>query len=93
MLELEEKKLASVSVNELRKHPGHSMIIGVAEDGSDLWKAFRKPDGTFWYITATVSFIPETLRVETGDQILDAEMVAQLRECFDAAVRIGNPFD
>jgi hypothetical protein len=66
MLELEEKKLVAVSVNELRKHPGHSVIIGLAEDGMDLWKAFRKPDGTFWHITATVSFIPETLRVETA---------------------------
>lgn len=82
---MDKKELSSISWNELRKPAGHLLVIGLAEDGSDLWKIVRRPDGTFWEVTATVSFAPtgETLRVETGDQILDAKKLAQCKEYYD----------
>jgi len=82
---VDKKELTSISWNELREPAGHLLIIGLAEDGSDLWKIVREPDGTFWDVTATVSFAPtgETLRVETGDQILDLKKLAECEKCYD----------
>ena len=82
---MDEKKLVNISWNELREPAGHLLVIGLAEDGSDLWKIVRKPDGTFWDVTALVSFAltGETLRVETGDQILDVKRLAQCEELYD----------
>ncbi|MGA7633196.1 MAG: hypothetical protein WCB11_20740, partial [Terriglobales bacterium] len=50
-----------------------------------MWKIVRKSDGTFWDVTALVSFAltGETLRVETDDQIVDVKRVAQCKELYD----------
>jgi hypothetical protein len=58
-------------------------MIGHAEDGSDLWKILRKPEGTFWEVEALVSWAPtgETLRVDDGPQIL-GEKLAKCEELY-----------
>jgi len=65
-----------ISWNELRRPGGHLLMIGLAEDGSDLWKILRKPDGTFWEVEGLVSWAPtgETLRVDPGPQIQDKRL-------------------
>ena len=81
---MDKKELTSISWNELRRPAAHLLMTGLAEDGSHLWNVVRKPDRTFWEVTATVSFAPtgETLRVDTGDQILDLKKLAQYEECY-----------
>jgi hypothetical protein len=73
-----------ISWNELWRPAGHLLMIGLAEDGSDLWKILRKPEGTFWEVDAMVSWAPtgETLRVEDGQQILGAKL-AKCEELHD----------
>ena len=75
----------TISWNELRKPAGHLLMIGLAEDGSDLWKILRKPEGTFWEVEAMVSWAltGETLRIDNGDQILDAKKLAKCEELYD----------
>jgi hypothetical protein len=75
----------TISWNELQKPAGHLLMIGLAEDGSDLWKILRKPEGTFWEVAAIVSWAPtgETLRVDDGDQILDAKKLAKCETLYD----------
>jgi hypothetical protein len=73
-----------ISWNELRKPAGHLLIIGLAEDGADLWKILRKPEGTFWEVEALVSWAPtgETLRADDGPRIL-GEKLAECEELYD----------
>jgi len=77
--------VVGVSWNELREPTGHLLVIGLVEDGSDLWKIVRKPDGKFWDVTALVSsaLTGETLRVETDDRIFDVKRLAECEELYD----------
>jgi hypothetical protein len=79
-----EAKHLIVSGGELLDYPGHWIIAGRVEGESDSWSIVRKPDGTFWEVTAMHIFPPTggMLRVEFGDQILDAEKLIQCEKYY-----------
>jgi hypothetical protein len=64
-------------------YPGCWMIAASNADGGG-WSYFRKEDGTYWEIV-TEDLFPRsggTLRVELGNNVTDAKVLAQLREYY-----------
>jgi len=74
-----------ISGGELRGCPGLWKITGRMEGESDSWSIVRKPDGTYWEVAGTHIFSPTggMLRIDTGDQILDAKKLARCEEYYD----------
>jgi hypothetical protein len=69
---------------ELADYPGWYKIDGGTETEPRTWSVVRKPDGTWWWVTAHHIF-PTTggsLRIELGDQITDDNMLSQCDEHF-----------
>jgi len=80
-----ETRRETVSGGELLDYPGHWKITGRVEGESDSWSIVRKPDGTFWEVAGTHFFPPTggNVRIDLGDQILDAKRLALCDDYYD----------
>lgn len=80
-----DTKRLILSGGELRDCPGFWKITGRMEGDSDSWSILRKPDRTYWEV-AGVDYFPRTggtLRIDVGDQILDAKKIVQCEEYYE----------
>lgn len=82
----EEQKREDLKCGMLVDHPGHWMVSGTKTEESDYrsWSVVRKPEGTYWQV-ASMDFFPRsggTLKVETGDQIVDEEALAYCEDVY-----------
>jgi hypothetical protein len=80
-----DTKRLILSGGELRDCPGFWKITGRIEGDSDSWSILRKPDGTYWEV-AGEDYFPRTggtLRIDVGDQILDAKKIVQCEEYYE----------
>jgi hypothetical protein len=83
---IEEQKREELKCGMLVDHPGHWMMSGTRTKDDDYrsWSVVRKPDGTYWQV-ARMNFFPrsgDTVKIEIGDQIVDAKALAYYDECY-----------
>jgi len=83
MTESENKRL-SFRVAELKDNPDHWVITALEGDGDERGKTLRKPDGTYWEVTATHIFPPGggLYRVDIGNQISDRKIIRLLESSY-----------
>ena len=81
----EEQEREPLKCGMLVDYPGHWMMSGTRTDDDDYrsWSAIRKPDGTYWQV-ASKDVAPRSgnLKVETGEQIVDAKALAYCEGCY-----------
>jgi hypothetical protein len=76
----------TIKCGMLVDHPGYWMmsVTRTDDDEGREWSVVRKPDGTYWQVSS-IDFFPRsggTMKVETGDQIVDTKTLAYVQSCY-----------
>jgi hypothetical protein len=76
-------------ISELRDHPGTWMITRLEPDGTELGRALRMADGTYFEVKAVHLFPPGggNYRVDTGAEITDSEIINILEASYLDAMK------
>jgi hypothetical protein len=85
--ESEKRTVKEVRVAELKDAPDHWLITPIGPDGEEGGKRLRKPNGTFWEVTAMHYFPPGggALSVDIGNQISDGNTIRILETWYREA--------